>query len=184
MVELVPRAGRRPPARGIQSVDREAGLRRLRCSPVGLAETGWAAWREAIGEGVGRPGRRRLDGFKAVNDTRGHKAGDLCLRWIAQQLEASLRTADQLGRLGGDEFLAVLVATDSDGARHAAERMRRQLAANPWRPEDEEAGLSITLSLGLTSLQDGEDADALLSRAYEALYAAKRGGRARAVSVG
>jgi diguanylate cyclase (GGDEF)-like protein len=124
-----------------------------------------------------------LDGFKAVNDTRGHHAGDECLRWIAQQLEAALRAGDQLGRLGGDEFLAVLVATDLAGARRAAERMSEQLAAHPWRPADGGDDLPITLSLGLTALRDGDGPDALLSRADEALYAAKRAGRARAVSV-
>ena len=126
-----------------------------------------------------------LDGFKEVNDRLGHAAGDDCLRWIAGVLAGSLRAGDLLGRVGGDEFLALLVGTDLEGARVAAERMAAGLAERPWRPACPDASdlPRVTLSAGLATLAGrGEGADEILLRADRALYAAKSSGRARAVA--
>ncbi|MFN7988576.1 MAG: diguanylate cyclase [Thermoanaerobaculia bacterium] len=126
-----------------------------------------------------------LDGFKGVNDSFGHSAGDDCLHWIAGVLAGALRAGDFLGRFGGDEFLAVLVDTDLEGARVVAARMSAELAARPWRPEGS-TGPSrplVTLSIGLAALAPADpDAAAFLLRADRALYAAKNAGRARAVA--
>ena len=126
-----------------------------------------------------------LDGFKAVNDTHGHPAGDDCLRWVARELRAALRETDRLGRLGGDEFMAVLLATDVEGAGRVASRMASGIVARPWRLADgRRAEPTVTLSIGLSALREGDAGpEELLHRADRALYAAKHGGKARAAVV-
>jgi two-component system, cell cycle response regulator len=106
-----------------------------------------------------------IDHFKAVNDSRGHAEGDRVLAAVAHALRDHLRAEDQLGRLGGEEFLALLPETDARAAHRAAEKMRASVA---------ETG--VTISVGWATW-DGETADELLSRADDALYAAKAHGR-------
>jgi two-component system, cell cycle response regulator len=110
-----------------------------------------------------------VDHFKTVNDTRGHAEGDRVLAAVAHALRDHLRAEDQLGRLGGEEFLALLPDVDARAARAAAEKLRAAV---------DEAG--VTVSIGWASWE-GESADDLLSRADDALYAAKARGRDRAV---
>jgi len=106
-----------------------------------------------------------VDHFKAVNDSHGHAEGDRVLAAVAHALRGHLRAEDQLGRLGGEEFLAVLPDADADAAGVAAEKLRASV---------EEAG--VTVSIGWAAWE-GESADELLSRADDALYAAKARGR-------
>jgi two-component system cell cycle response regulator len=106
-----------------------------------------------------------VDNFKAVNDTHGHAEGDRVLTAVARELRAHLRAEDVLGRLGGEEFLALLGDTDANAATAAAEHMRASAAA---------AG--VTVSIGWAAWE-GEAPDELLRRADDALYAAKAGGR-------
>jgi two-component system, cell cycle response regulator len=110
-----------------------------------------------------------LDHFKRINDTHGHKTGDAVLVGSAQVLRSHLRAEDQLGRLGGEEFLILLPDTDADAAGHVAEKLRVELAgaATP---------VPVTGSIGLATW-DGEAPEDLLQRADEALYAAKDAGR-------
>jgi diguanylate cyclase (GGDEF)-like protein len=106
-----------------------------------------------------------IDHFKAVNDTKGHAEGDRVLAAVAHAIREHLRAEDQLGRLGGEEFLALLPETDARAANKAAEHMRENVAAT-----------GVTISVGWATW-GGEDPDELLRRADDALYAAKACGR-------
>jgi diguanylate cyclase len=112
-----------------------------------------------------------LDGFKEVNDTLGHNAGDLLLRQIGPRLRDCLRDGDLLARLGGDEFGVLLEDADVDSALSAAGRVRRALE----RPIDVEGlALMVDASIGLaTHPQHGKDAEALMQHADVAMYHAK-----------
>jgi diguanylate cyclase (GGDEF)-like protein len=121
-----------------------------------------------------------LDHFKAVNDRFGHAAGDQVLGVMAQRMAFGLRKVDQLGRIGGEEFLAYCPQTDLEGARALAERLREQVAIDsiPGLPANDR----VTLSIGLASWEGPEDTlERLLSRADKALYRAKAEGRNRVV---
>ncbi len=121
-----------------------------------------------------------FDHFKAVNDRFGHAVGDQVLSTMAQRMVLGLRKVDQLGRIGGEEFLAYCPQTDLEGARALAERLREKVAQDPipgLPPNDR-----VTLSIGLASWEGAEDsAEKLLARADQALYQAKSEGRDRAV---
>lgn len=121
-----------------------------------------------------------VDHFKAINDSHGHAVGDAVLRSVSSCLKAQLRDSDRVGRIGGEEFLVVLGSTDMQDAQLVAERLRHELsqldvasAAGPLR---------LTVSIGLAqSLTDEEDWAAVIGRADEGLYEAKRSGRNRVV---
>jgi two-component system cell cycle response regulator len=117
-----------------------------------------------------------IDHFKAVNDAYGHAAGDSVLAAVANSLREHLRAEDQLGRLGGEEFLALLPDADAGAAAAAAEKLRSEAAA--LVVEHDGRTLSVTISVGWASWE-GEAPEELLRRADEALYAAKRAGRDR-----
>jgi diguanylate cyclase (GGDEF)-like protein len=118
-----------------------------------------------------------VDRFKAVNDERGHAAGDAVLRAVAARAAAAIRAGDLLARVGGEEFAILLPGADLARAAEAAERIRAALAALPV----EAAGhaVAITASFGCAALAPGEPPDALLARADARLYEAKRAGRNR-----
>lgn len=117
-----------------------------------------------------------LDRFKAVNDTLGHRTGDLLLQAVASRLQDSLRETDTVSRVGGDEFVLVLpdlhsIAAASDIAQKMLESM-----ASPYRIDGHE--LHITPSIGISIFpQDGMDVETLISRADAAMYYAKAAGR-------
>lgn len=122
-----------------------------------------------------------LDEFKAVNDTYGHRAGDHVLTEVADRLRRSLRSGDELARIGGDEFTAILhQVPDTATAEELARRMAESLA-EPFRIGDQEA--RVGLSVGVVMAGLGTDPDWVLAVADEALYEAKRagGGVARVV---
>ena len=122
-----------------------------------------------------------LDGFKQVNDTHGHGAGDRALEAFGALLQRRLRASDPVGRLGGDEFLAVLPETSARLALTAAEDLRLAFAGHPLELEGGQQ-VQITCSLGVAELKTGDTGGgALLARADAALYAAKAGGRNRTV---
>jgi two-component system, cell cycle response regulator len=118
-----------------------------------------------------------IDHFKLVNDQHGHAAGDRVLVEVAGALRRNLRAEDHLGRLGGEEFLAVLPDTDAEAAQAAAEKLREAVAAA--RVEHDGLELAVTVSVGWAAWE-GETAEDLVRRADEALYAAKRLGRDQA----
>jgi len=114
-----------------------------------------------------------IDHFKAINDQYGHQAGDQALVLFVQTVTTLLRSADAIGRLGGEEFVVVLPETTLDVAQVVAERIRRKVADLPV-PE------SFTVSIGVTTNQGGDDTvEALLARADRAMYQAKQDGRNR-----
>ncbi|MCG5527993.1 MULTISPECIES: sensor domain-containing diguanylate cyclase [Halorhodospira] len=116
------------------------------------------------------------DGFKQINDTYGHEAGDLLLHELVQScFRPQLRTADHLGRWGGDEFLVVLPQTDESGAIDVAERIRERVATLQPGPGH------VTVSIGIATYRPPEATGAWLRRADLALYEAKRTGRNRVV---
>ncbi|BFI95158.1 MAG: diguanylate cyclase [Rhodanobacter sp.] len=118
-----------------------------------------------------------LDGFKQVNDTRGHAAGDAVLRQLANVLRENLRSVDTPGRLGGDEFGIVLPETDLDHARDVAERIRAQVERLGRAGED---ATPYTLSLGVAQVGPRHaNVEAWVRQADVALYLAKAQGRNR-----
>ena len=121
-----------------------------------------------------------LDHFKAVNDRFGHAVGDQVLSVLAQRMVFGLRKVDQVGRIGGEEFLAYCPQTDLEGVRAMAERLREQviLDAIPSLPGNDR----VTLSIGIAAWEGAEDSiERMLSRADKALYRAKAEGRNRVV---
>ncbi|PKO94335.1 MAG: diguanylate cyclase [Betaproteobacteria bacterium HGW-Betaproteobacteria-10] len=119
-----------------------------------------------------------LDGFKAVNDQHGHGIGDALLISLADRMKAALREGDTLARIGGDEFVAVLVDLESpEGCQPVLDRLL-QAASGPVT-----AGLQVlrvSASIGVTLYpQDGVDADLLLRHADQAMYLAKQAGKNR-----
>lgn len=118
-----------------------------------------------------------LDGFKAVNDTLGHREGDRLLLAVAVALQAAVRAEDAVGRLGGDEFLVLARVRDEAGAHalalHLLDAVRRSDGGLP-------SGHHVTASIGYALAPDDENsAIKLVQRADEAMYAAKRLGRDR-----
>jgi len=119
-----------------------------------------------------------IDHFKRINDTHGHEVGDVVLRQVAQRLPRALRATDFVARQGGEEFLVLLPDTGAQQAQGVAEKMRRALALEPVEPVG-----TVTASIGVATLtpeiEIAGDPVALLRRADDALYAAKRAGRNR-----
>ncbi|MCV2419458.1 ligand-binding sensor domain-containing diguanylate cyclase [Paucibacter sp. DJ2R-2] len=118
-----------------------------------------------------------LDHFKRVNDQHGHPAGDEVLRQTAELARAQVRSADLLGRLGGEEFALLLPDTDRAGARLLGERLLQAIREREFAYEQHR--LHVSASLGLAQLRPGESLDSLYARADLALYAAKAAGRDR-----
>lgn len=117
-----------------------------------------------------------LDDFKAFNDRHGHLAGDQILKALAAVLRLSLREGDCACRYGGEEFAVILPASDLEGARLVAERVRAGMERGLFR-ETSAATAEVTLSLGVARLRDDEDAHGLVARADLALYRAKAAGK-------
>ena len=123
-----------------------------------------------------------IDFFKSVNDTYGHDAGDDVLREFAVRLRKSIRNIDLACRFGGEEFVVVMPETDMGVATTVAERLRRRIATEPFPIQQEMQLLDVTISIGIAGLHGADDnAAAVLKRADQALYRAKRDGRNRVV---
>lgn len=116
-----------------------------------------------------------IDHFKAINDTHGHQTGDEVIVEVAELARRQARSADLVGRIGGEEFVWLLPGVEAVAARALAERLRSSV----------ERGLKgsllpdVTISVGLAQFRASDDGDELLARADSALYAAKEGGRNR-----
>lgn len=116
-----------------------------------------------------------LDGFKSVNDTHGHSAGDAVLKDVAQALRTGMRPTDVIGRVGGDEFALLLPDTDAPGATNPLNRVRASV-----RTIADRTGYGISVSVGAaTFARPPQDVNALLRVADELMYEAKKEGRDR-----
>jgi|LSQX01.3.fsa_nt_gb diguanylate cyclase (GGDEF)-like protein len=113
-----------------------------------------------------------IDHFKKVNDTYGHDKGDYVLKTIADIVKSSIRKADALSRIGGEEFTILLPDTNIDKATALAERVRRSV-------EDYKFDVvgRATISLGVTEFKADDSSDTLFKRVDEAMYLAKNSGR-------
>jgi diguanylate cyclase (GGDEF)-like protein/PAS domain S-box-containing protein len=122
-----------------------------------------------------------IDFFKRINDTHGHKAGDLTLKAFAELCRSWIRHQDIVARLGGEEFGFLLPETDTSSALALANRLRATVEGL----RIDKILKQITISIGVSEVLPGEaTVDAALSRADQAMYAAKRAGRNRAVLYG
>ena len=122
-----------------------------------------------------------LDYFKRVNDERGHLAGDHVLKELAARIKQRVRREDLFARYGGEEFACVLASTPLEGAVTFAEHLRRLVAERPVIFDGQP--VSITISLGVATAQHELELDAqtLIKRADDNLYAAKHAGRDRVI---
>jgi diguanylate cyclase (GGDEF)-like protein len=120
-----------------------------------------------------------LDGFKSVNDTWGHAAGDRVLAIVGERVRKCVRSSDTVGRLGGDEFLAILPEATREGALDVAEKLRAALR-EPYPLDRAQAVLSASVGVSLFP-SHGADPETLQRSADAALYAAKREGKDRTV---
>ncbi len=122
-----------------------------------------------------------IDGFKAINDSRGHAVGDRLLLAVAQRIGACVRSADVVARVGGDEILLMLPGVRTlDDAMLIAEKVRAAVKM-PLQIDGQE--ISTSISIGVTLAVDGDDVDTLVARADRAMYLAKQAGRDQVVQI-
>jgi diguanylate cyclase (GGDEF)-like protein/PAS domain S-box-containing protein len=119
-----------------------------------------------------------IDEFKNINDTYGHETGDFALRQVVAALKSNLREIDLLGRMGGDEFTALLPNTKIQDAVKLAERVRLDMERMSFQTPEASFTLAITISIGVAALTHKTfNVDDMLRNADTALYQAKRAGR-------
>jgi two-component system cell cycle response regulator len=122
-----------------------------------------------------------IDYFKLINDAHGHQAGDAAIRHVASQANACLREGDVFGRVGGEEFAALLPATDEATAWKVAERIRQVIEQTPLEHHGER--IKLTVSIGLMSGALTEDnIETLIQCADKVMYRAKNTGRNRSLA--
>ena len=120
-----------------------------------------------------------LDNFKEINDTYGHIVGDDTLVQFAQLVNSSVRITDSFGRWGGDEFLLILPKAKASEAVSIANKLRSRIAESSCFSK-----ISLTISIGVSELQEHDTVESLLSRTDKALYKAKDAGKDQAVLQG
>ncbi|WP_111267683.1 sensor domain-containing diguanylate cyclase [Marilutibacter maris] len=120
-----------------------------------------------------------LDHFKAINDNYGHPIGDACLRAVVEVIRDQARLGDQLGRVGGEEFLLYLPGATLAAARGTAERLRSEVQTRCR--EVMGAPVRLTLSIGVVECEPRDTVESLIRRADEAMYRAKHAGRNQVV---
>jgi diguanylate cyclase len=119
-----------------------------------------------------------IDNFKRINDRYGQLTGDGVIENVAKIIHRNIRATDIAGRYGGDQFIIILPRATLYSATVTAERIRKAIE-NAEMKDTAENVLVITVSQGLSGLEQGEDTRSLISRAEEALYTAKDNGRNR-----
>ncbi len=113
-----------------------------------------------------------INGFKEINDTYGHAAGDAALQHVAMLLSENIRESDLVGRLGGDEFGVILAQAGGDSAQEKAASLSARIEGTPFEWEGNQLPLSV--SFGAYTFSGGEDAGEALSRADKAMYEQKQ----------
>jgi diguanylate cyclase len=121
-----------------------------------------------------------IDKFKNVNDTYGHKAGDIVLRTVAEKCASKVRKSDFFCRYGGEEFALILPETDLSAAITVAETLRESVEHCSFQYGDN--NVPITISCGLAEFKGKDNLDTIFKRADKALYKAKDSGRNRCIS--
>ncbi|HIF51823.1 MAG TPA: GGDEF domain-containing protein [Thiotrichaceae bacterium] len=121
-----------------------------------------------------------IDKFKGVNDTYGHKAGDIVLKTIAEKCASKVRKSDFFCRYGGEEFALILPETDLSAAITVAETIRESIERCSFQYGDKD--VSVTVSCGLAEVKGKDTLDKVFQRADKALYKAKETGRNRCIS--
>ncbi|SIO25296.1 GGDEF domain-containing protein [Halodesulfovibrio marinisediminis] len=121
-----------------------------------------------------------IDHFKKINDRYGHSAGDQALITFSQTCQSQLRDSDLFGRMGGEEFIAILPHTYSKDALVTAKRICGKIKSTSTFYENKQ--ISFTVSVGVACYKVNEDLEAFLNRADQALYRAKNEGRNRVVT--
>ncbi|TVP87299.1 MAG: diguanylate cyclase [Pseudomonadaceae bacterium] len=116
-----------------------------------------------------------LDHFKQINDQYGHSVGDQVLQSFTQLCQQHLRASDRLARFGGEEFVILLVDTNSQAAIRLMQRLRQ--STHQLQPDSSLAELIVRFSAGVTQWQSGDTLDSMIRRADRALYQAKDAGR-------
>ena len=117
-----------------------------------------------------------VDHFKQINDNYGHSIGDQVLQEFAKRCKSSVRDVDLIGRYGGEELVILLPETDSDTARHVAERLRASIQEKPIKVSNQE--LNVTVSIGVSRKDENTlQLETLIARADQAMYIAKHKGR-------
>ncbi|RED50899.1 PleD family two-component system response regulator [Aestuariispira insulae] len=123
-----------------------------------------------------------IDFFKTVNDSYGHAAGDEVLIELSQRVVKNVRNVDMVARMGGEEFMVIMPDTDMEIAALISDRLRDYVSMDPYVFQEQPEGITISISIGLTTMQSDDDADSLFKKADDALYEAKRQGRNRVVA--
>ena len=118
-----------------------------------------------------------IDLFKNINDTHGHDIGDQVLKQVAKTLNATTRLTDLAYRFGGEEFVVTLGKTNTLGAAIIAERIRENIENMVVKTA--EANITVTVSIGVSTLTPDMDSKVLFNQADKALYSAKKNGRNR-----
>jgi len=116
-----------------------------------------------------------IDFFKKINDTFGHKTGDLALKQLADLLRERLRENDFISRYGGEEFAIILPHTDLESARIAGQEIRAYIAQSVFSYKNKK--IPLTISMGISLFKPGDNATTVFERADKALYFAKNAGR-------
>ena len=120
-----------------------------------------------------------VDFFKAYNDHYGHLAGDRALKSLVTTINDNIRVADSLFRYGGEEFLAVFPDESLEDAAISAERVRQGIEDRAYEHAESTFGM-LTVSIGVAACSDANESwEAVLSKADNALYAAKNTGKNR-----
>lgn len=118
-----------------------------------------------------------IDWFKSINDQYGHLMGDKVIKKVAELLRQQCRDCDLSFRYGGEEFCIILQQTSLQGGLCIADRIREAIALEHFEHGSPNKGFNITASFGISQLNIGESAEALMQRADEALYCSKNNGR-------
>ncbi len=119
-----------------------------------------------------------IDNFKKYNDTYGHQEGDKVLMVLAEVISAKLRQTDTAYRYGGEEFTLLLPETESEDGFHIAERLRKDFEERALYPLPG-TEVHVTVSIGISRYEPGEEPSAFLKRVDEGMYRAKEMGKNR-----
>ncbi|MEW9612908.1 EAL domain-containing protein [Shinella sp. S4-D37] len=169
-----------------REVEAESRIRQLAHYDALTGLPNRVTFREELAKGLATPGNRigllylDLDGFKLINDTRGHPVGDILLGQVASRLRAICNgPAMTVGRLGGDEFAVLVPHNSAESAMTLAGKIIEALSEPYDLDHDRSIQLGASIGIALAP-EHGESADALFARADLALYAAKAAGKAQA----